>query len=101
MNKNVFVIAASLSLPQRPIGTGQFRNTATPTSMNPGFPTMGLQQPPQQHSPNSLLAVGPRIGGQSQPSQLGNLQLVQKRPITASFGYEHIYLSCFLLLCTN
>lgn len=43
--------AGNLTLPQRPIGSGQFRNnTGTPTSMNPNFP-IGLQQA-QQHSPN-------------------------------------------------
>lgn len=80
-----FYTPASLSMPQRPIGSGQFRNTATPTSMSP-FPPMGLQQPPQQHSPNSLSTIGARgmFGSQSQPGQLNNLP---KRPnATAGFG---------------
>ncbi|XP_070190378.1 CCR4-NOT transcription complex subunit 2-like isoform X3 [Littorina saxatilis] len=82
-----FYTPASLALPQRPIGSGQFRNN-TPTSMNPGFPPMGIQQPPQQHSPNSISAIGPRniLGSQNQSGQLNNLQ---KRPnVGANFGSQ-------------
>ncbi|GFR72213.1 CCR4-NOT transcription complex subunit 2 [Elysia marginata] len=75
----------TLPLPQRAIGGNHFRsgnNTGhiTPTSMNPGFP-MGLQQQQQQqHSPNSMAAIGPRsvLGAQSQASQ-PNMANLQKR----------------------
>nr|KAG5706885.1 hypothetical protein BaRGS_021391 [Batillaria attramentaria] len=65
----------NLPLPQRPIGSGQFRNSSgTPTSMNPNFP-LGLQ-PQQQQSPNSISAIGPRniLGSQNQSGQLNSLQ---------------------------
>ncbi|XP_025097113.1 CCR4-NOT transcription complex subunit 2-like isoform X1 [Pomacea canaliculata] len=82
---NFYTSAGNLTLPQRPIGSGQFRNnTGTPTSMNPNFP-IGLQQA-QQHSPNSISAIGPRniLGSQTQSSHLNNLQ--KRSTIGSSFG---------------
>ncbi|XP_076444582.1 CCR4-NOT transcription complex subunit 2-like isoform X1 [Babylonia areolata] len=79
--------ASNMALTQRPIGTGHYRNTGTPTSMNPGFPSMGLQQPPQQHSPNSISAIGPRnmLGNQNQS---GQLNLNKRTSVASSFASQ-------------
>uniref|UniRef100_A0A0B7AEA1 NOT2/NOT3/NOT5 C-terminal domain-containing protein n=1 Tax=Arion vulgaris TaxID=1028688 RepID=A0A0B7AEA1_9EUPU len=81
-----FINQGTLSLHQRTIGGNHFRsgNSAghiTPTGLNPAFP-IGLQQQAQQqqHSPNSLAAIGPRsvLGAQSQANQ-ASIASLQKR----------------------